>query len=67
MTGSGDNKETRTHSQLYASHKKTVWGNVYKTPIIDEAGENAVFGPPWAPDEGVLSVVLEDSMTSLSE
>jgi hypothetical protein len=29
-----------------------------KTPVLHKAGENAVFGPPSAPDEGVLSMML---------
>ncbi len=65
VTGSGDNREERTHTQLYASCKKTVWGNVFKTPVMDEAGENVVFGPPWAPDEGVLSVVMDNAQESV--
>ncbi len=58
ITGSGDDKETRTHTQYYTNCKRTVFGNVHKTPVINEAGANAIFGPPWAPDEGILLINL---------
>ncbi len=59
-TGSGEDEETHYHSQIYANCKNTVWGNVYSTPVLDDAGENAVFGSQWAPDEGVLSFTLKE-------
>ncbi len=46
------------HTQFYTNCKRTVYGNVHKTPIVHEAGSNAIFGPPWAPDEGVLLISL---------
>ena len=52
-TGSGKNRQMHEHTQIYTTCKRTVWGNVMKTPIQQDAGENAIFGPPWAPDEGV--------------
>lgn len=65
ITGSGDNQETRTHTQFYTNCKRTVFGNVHKTPVINEAGANAIFGPPWAPDEGVLLINLPMSANLL--
>jgi hypothetical protein len=53
--------ETRTdyyNTLDYASCKKTVWGHIAKTAVINNAGEAAVFGPAWAPDQGVLSMLL---------
>lgn len=57
-TSSGENTNHHTHTQFYTNCRRTFFGNVNKTPVIQEAGENAIFGPPWAPDEGILFVNL---------
>eukprot|EP01039_Chlorochromonas_danica_P010619 gene10620-11768_t len=57
-TGSGDNRQSHSHKQFYSNCKRTVFGNVHKTAVIRDAGSNAIFGPPWAPDEGLLSMGL---------
>lgn len=31
---------------------------MHKTAVLRDAGSNAIFGPPWAPDEGLLSMGL---------
>jgi len=51
---SGDDYED--NSMVYAKERITVWGNLYKTPVIDGAGANAIFNPPWSPNEGVLLI-----------
>ncbi len=58
VTRHGDNTEHHYHTQFYTNCRRTFFGNVNKTPVINEAGENAIFGPPWAPDEGVLYINL---------
>lgn len=60
-TGSGMNRLTHSKTQVYCQVKRTVWGSVEKTPVLEEAGENAVFGPPWAPEEGVLYIPVSDN------
>ena len=47
---------------MYARQIQTVFGKVFNTPVIDGAGSFAVFGPPWAPDEGVLNVPVQASV-----
>lgn len=54
--GDAENSETHSHTQYYSNCKRTVFGNVHKTPILRNAGANAVFGTIWAPDEGVLQL-----------
>jgi hypothetical protein len=58
-TGSGDNRKDYYGSKTYMRYKRTVWGQLYTTPVLDNAGENALFGPPWAPSEGTLFVQMD--------
>ena len=53
VRGSGDDRQDFYHNQVYAHSKKTIWGSVFKTRVIDEGGENVVFGTPWCPEEGL--------------
>lgn len=66
VTGSGDNKQRHSHTKLYANTKRTFYGTVYKTPVLENAGANAIYGPPWCPDEGVLLVGVPDGARSLA-
>jgi hypothetical protein len=50
----GKNNKTFTNSRFYANTRRTVFGNVSKTPVLNNCGKNAVFGSPWSPDEGAL-------------
>lgn len=60
VTGSGDNKEHRIHRARYWRETHTLWGPSHRTEEIDEAGANAIWGSPWAPNEGVLLVPIEE-------
>eukprot|EP01031_Cornospumella_fuschlensis_P043415 gene43415-53073_t len=55
-TGSGDDKQHHSHTQYYSNCKRTVFGTVHKTAVIRNAGANAIFGPPWSPDEGEILI-----------
>eukprot|EP00966_Prymnesium_polylepis_P069824 1623616-Prymnesium_polylepis.1 len=57
-SGSGDNKETHTHAVDYWRETHTLWGPFHRTEEIDEAGENAIFGSPWSPNEGVMQIPI---------
>ncbi len=61
----GEKTEVCTNTQFYTNCRRTFYGNVHMTPVIDEAGSNAIFGPPWAPDEGVLFINLPYDATVL--
>ena len=65
ITGSGDNKETRTHKSTYWRETHTLWGPFHRTEEIDDAGTHAIFGSPWAPNEGVLHIPIEDASAQL--
>lgn len=41
--GSGDNRKDFSGSKKYVSKRVTVFGNFYRTQLLDEAGENAYF------------------------
>ena len=58
IRGSGDDRKDFYHSQIYANCRRTVWGPIHKTPVVNEAGTDVIYGPPWAPDEGVLEIPL---------
>lgn len=59
-TGSGDNRELRDHNFFYWREQMTLWGPYYRTDELEGAGANAIFGSPWAPNEGVLEMPLAD-------
>lgn len=52
------NAEHYYHTHFYANCRKTVFGHLLKTPIVDEAGSDVIYGPPWAPDEGVVEIPM---------
>lgn len=41
-----------------------MWGRVHTTSLLDNAGENAVWGTPWAPNEGVVDIPLSHASGS---
>lgn len=58
IRGSGDDKKDYFNTKYYAYCKHTIWGGLHKTPVLNEAGTNAFYGPPWAPDEGVMNIPI---------
>lgn len=56
VIGHGKHREIKTSTQYYVYSKQTVWGHVYKTPVLNSAGANAVFGTKYSPDQGVLFI-----------
>ena len=59
-TGAGDSRELRDHNFFYWREQLTLWGPYYRTDELEGAGANAIFGSPWAPNEGVLEMPLAD-------
>ena len=55
FTGSGDNREEHSYTKKYVEYKKTIWGKVYATPVINNSGENLCYGAPWAP--GIIFIL----------
>ena len=43
-TGSGDSRRDYYGSKTFLWHQRTLWGNFYRTALLDSAGENAQFG-----------------------
>lgn len=58
VTGSGKHRKLRTGSKVYVNSRKDLWGHMYKTQVLDNAGTTAVFGCPWDPTEGHLHMTL---------
>jgi len=56
--GEGDNRTDYDGQRFYARERRTVWGVVFKTEVIDNAGANCVFGSANAPTEGSLDIPL---------
>jgi len=54
-----------TYSHVYARCRRTVWGSVHKAPEVNLTGCNFLYGPPWAPDEGVLCIPVEGITTHI--
>jgi hypothetical protein len=54
VTGSGDDGEVRDMTKYYLQYKRTIWGKLYQTPVIDNAGENVCYGAPWSPGMYVI-------------
>lgn len=52
--------EMRTHHVKYWKEERTLWGPYYRTDDLDNAGANAIWGSPWAPNGGVLLIPVED-------
>jgi hypothetical protein len=59
--GSGDNRTDYDGKKYYMESKRTLYGNFYKTTVLDNAGEDAFFGGahgegdmyiPCLPEEG---------------
>lgn len=59
VAGANKKVDTHTHHARYWRETHTLWGPSHRTLEIDEAGENAIWGSPWAPNEGVLHVPVE--------
>ena len=62
IRGSGDDRKDYYQTKWYANCRHTLWGSVHKTPVVDEAGSDVVYGPPWAPDEGVMEITVNPSV-----
>jgi hypothetical protein len=60
-----DAKDRKTHRSTYWKETHTLWGPFHRTEEIDEAGENAIFGSPWAPNEGVLHFPIQSATEPL--
>jgi hypothetical protein len=58
VTGSGDNREVRRHTSSYWRETHTLWGPFHRTEEIQDAGTHAIFGSPWAPNEGVMHIPI---------
>ena len=43
-TGSGDNRRDYDGKKYFMESERTVWGNFYRTTVLDNAGANATFG-----------------------
>lgn len=43
-TGSGDNRNDYYGKKIFLQSNRTLWGNFYRTALLDEAGEDAEFG-----------------------
>lgn len=43
-TGSGDDRNDYDGKKYYMESKRTLYGNFYKTTVLDNAGEDAFFG-----------------------
>lgn len=43
-TGGGDNRTDYDGKKIFLDSERTLLGNFYRTTILDEAGENAIFG-----------------------
>lgn len=54
-----------SHSRVYSKCIKTIWGKLLKTMVINEAGSYVFFGPPYAPDEGILRLVINKHNTNV--
>jgi hypothetical protein len=52
-----EHRRTHTHTQFYTNCKRTVFDT--------DAGENAIFGSPWSPDEGVLYVNIGEHVQEM--
>jgi hypothetical protein len=65
VTGSRDERRHHSRTKHYVNSKRTFYGKVYKTPVIDDAGANAIYGPPWCPDEGVLYMGIPDGVNQI--
>lgn len=57
-TGSGDDRRDYHGERVYARERRTVWGNVFTTPVLGDAGSNCVWGSPMAPSEGHIEMPL---------
>lgn len=56
--GKQEDRKDYYNRKYYCFCIKTMWGKLHKTPVIEEAGENALFGSPWSPDEGVMDISI---------
>ena len=43
-TGSGDNRKDFDGKKLFMESERTLWGNFYRTTVLDNAGSDAQFG-----------------------
>jgi hypothetical protein len=43
-TGSGDNRNDYDGKKIFLESNRTLWGNFFRTSILDEAGQDAEFG-----------------------
>ena len=57
-SGAGDDRKDYHGSRKYLRRNCTIWGNFYNTVVLDECGENAIFGVKTIGD-GDLVVPLD--------
>lgn len=43
-TGSGDDRSDYDGTKIFLENNRTLWGNFFRTSILDEAGQDAEFG-----------------------
>ena len=53
-TGSGDNRSDYDGNKIFIESERTLWGNFYRTTVLDNAGADAEFG--GAMGDGDMSI-----------
>ena len=66
-TGGGDDRKDWHATRKYVSQRHTVFGNFYRTQLLDEAGADAIFNPlsgggdmPMPAADGLFAVRVMD-------